>query len=117
MPFLPGNKLGVGNARKPKVVYQQLIAELNEAASSGEPNRLRKVVKALISRAEDGDVAAAKEIFDRVDGKVPQALTGPDGDEPLKIDMGLSLLDSVERAMLREMLERRQKQLPPPDET
>ena len=31
-----------------------------------------KVLKALIKKAQDGDTAAIKEIFDRIDGKVTQ---------------------------------------------
>lgn len=33
-----------------------------------------KVLKALIKKAEQGDTAAIKEIFDRVDGKVTQEI-------------------------------------------
>ena len=38
--------------------------------------KLREVADALVSRAIAGDVQAIKEVADRIDGKVPQALVG-----------------------------------------
>ena len=46
---------------------------------------MRKLVDKLIAKAIDGDVPAIKEILDRVDGRVPQAMVG-DGDEgPIRL--------------------------------
>jgi len=42
-------------------------------------------VNALIAKAMEGDVSAFKEIADRVDGKVPQAVQG-DAEAPLVIN-------------------------------
>jgi len=47
--------------------------------------RLRKIAVALVSRAEKGDVAAIKEIADRLDGRVPQAIGGSDDLPPIGI--------------------------------
>jgi hypothetical protein len=53
--------------------------------SDGQPTKgLYMVAQALVNKAKDGDVAAIKEIFDRVDGKSPQMLQG-DPDQPLTI--------------------------------
>jgi hypothetical protein len=41
--------------------------------------RLQLVAGALVNAAIKGDVDAAKEIFDRIDGKLPQAAIGEDG--------------------------------------
>jgi hypothetical protein len=41
-------------------------------------------VNALIAKAMEGDIAAIKEIADRVDGKVPQQMQG-DPDAPLVV--------------------------------
>jgi len=43
---------------------------------------LRKVAKALITKASDGDVSAIKEIGDRLDGRPTQAteISGRDGE-------------------------------------
>jgi len=34
------------------------------------PEKIKKIVVALIDKAIDGDLSAIKEVFDRVDGKV-----------------------------------------------
>ena len=49
--------------------------------------RLRLVANALVQKAIDGDTAAIKEINDRMDGKVPQALIGDDNHEPIRLDV------------------------------
>lgn len=46
------------------------------------PRKLRKIAEKLYDKALDGDVAAIKEIADRLDGKVPQGVIGGDEDEP-----------------------------------
>ena len=42
-------------------------------------NKLDELTFALIEAGKAGDVSALKEIGDRLDGKVPQALTDADG--------------------------------------
>lgn len=41
--------------------------------------KLRALAEKIIDKALEGDVAALKEIGDRMDGKPAQALTGADG--------------------------------------
>src|SRR3990167_10589229 len=59
-----------------------------EIADAGEDRKeLREVSRALISKGKAGDVAAIKEIGDRLDGKVPQAhIGGDEGDNPLVVE-------------------------------
>jgi hypothetical protein len=46
-----------------------------EIAKAGENHQqLRKIARKLLDMAEEGDMSAIKEVFDRVDGKVPQAV-------------------------------------------
>lgn len=52
------------------------------AEAEDNPRRLRKIAEALYDKAADGDVAAIKEIGDRLDGKVPQGIIGGDDDDP-----------------------------------
>lgn len=48
-----------------------------ELAAAGEDSRaLRKIAKALIAAAEDGKMDAIREVADRIDGKVAQAIEG-----------------------------------------
>lgn len=66
----PGNK----NATLEKRAWGNA---LNRSLVQGD--RLRRAADALVDKAIDGDVAALKEIGDRVDGKVPQGIVGADG--------------------------------------
>lgn len=45
---------------------------------------IKPINQALIDKALTGDIQAIKELHDRVYGKAPQAITGPDGKD-LKI--------------------------------
>jgi hypothetical protein len=69
---------GHGNRAKGKVVQSVIARRLEERAA------IAVIVDALIDKAMDGDLAAAKEIFDRIDGKPKQQteVTGLD-DSPL----------------------------------
>lgn len=54
-----------------------------ELAAAGEDSKaLRDIARALIAKAADGDMQAIKELADRTDGKVPQAVIG-DEENPL----------------------------------
>lgn len=68
------NEHAKADRSKPRIVKQQLIAALNEAADGG-PTKLRKMVDAVIDKAMQGDVAAFNAIAERVEGKPPQELT------------------------------------------
>ncbi len=61
--FAPGNKLAKGNPHAVKV--QKLRNGLLQAVSAAD---LRRIVKRLVDAAKDGDVAAAKLLFDRLLG-------------------------------------------------
>jgi len=49
-------------------------AALEVAEGKRGPKKLELAARALVNAAIDGDVSAAKEMGDRLDGKVPQAL-------------------------------------------
>lgn len=55
------------------------------ADADGDFKRLRKIAAALADKAESGDVQAIKEIADRLDGKVAQAITGDDELDPIRV--------------------------------
>lgn len=51
-----------------------------------EAKRANRVIEALLDKAEDGDVSAIKEVFDRTDGKVMQeSKISGDEDAPIRI--------------------------------
>jgi hypothetical protein len=57
--------------------------ELRKIALTEERRRLATAAKKLFDRADQGDVAAIKEIGDRLDGKVPQAIVGDEEHPPV----------------------------------
>jgi hypothetical protein len=72
-----------GPAGKP--VTRALIAALDESAPGAEAPNLARVVASLIARAIDGDLAAIREIFDRIDGKAQTAASGAGSEEPRQV--------------------------------
>ena len=57
-----------------------------EIAAAGEDHKaLREVARALLTKAASGDVHAIREIGDRMDGRVPQAVVGDDGSAPITL--------------------------------
>lgn len=57
-----------------------------EIAAAGENHKaLRRVAKALLDKASDGDVAAINTLADRLDGKVPQAVVGDAEHDPVQM--------------------------------
>ena len=60
-----------------------------------EAKRANRVIEALLDKAEDGDVSAIKEVFDRSDGKVMQeSKISGDLDQPLIIQVVTGIDDN-----------------------
>jgi hypothetical protein len=93
MAFPKGKSGNPEGRRKDKKARDALVVKLLEAGE--DMPRLRKVWGAIIDKAEQGDVAAAREIFDRLDGKVPQALIGDDSEDPINV------LSKIERVIVK----------------
>ena len=85
MPFAPnvsGNP--EGRPKKEKSFAAMLRIAINEATESGG-TKLRAVADALVDKAVSGDVPAIKELADRIDGKVPQAIIGDDDEAAISV--------------------------------
>lgn len=67
-------------------------AAMEQAEGKRGPRKLELAARALVTAAMGGDVSAMKEMGDRLDGKVPQALTGEGGGP---IAMAISWLPSA----------------------
>lgn len=66
------------------------VAVLRPAYEEAKPKtKLDALASALVEEGIEGDVQAMREVGDRLDGKVPQALTGEGGGP---IQMGISWL-------------------------
>ena len=72
-----------GTPNKHKPFRAALNRLLDEAGSN--PKRMDELALALYKRAKAGDVAALKEIADRTDGRVPQAVVGDDEHDPITV--------------------------------
>ena len=78
----PGQSGNPEGGRRKRIVKQCL--EL--ALSPNEYKRLRDIVEKNLALAEAGDLPAIKEVYDRLDGKVPQAqiLQGDEDGGPIQ---------------------------------
>lgn len=57
-----------------------------ELAAAGDDHKaLRRVAAALLEKAFAGEVKAIKELADRIDGKVPQAIVGDDDEAAISV--------------------------------
>lgn len=85
MPFEPNNSANLeGRPKKEKSFAAMLRIAINEATEEGG-TKLRAVADALVNKAVTGDVPAIKELADRIDGKVPQALVGDDEHDAISV--------------------------------
>jgi hypothetical protein len=73
----PGQSGNPGGRPKTRQVRDALQKLVNEQG-------LEPAVKAIYAKATEGDVAAFREIADRLDGKVPQAVVGDDEHPPIQ---------------------------------
>jgi hypothetical protein len=73
-----------GRPPKERSFANMLNIAIKEANDLGI-TKLREVADALVSKAISGDVQAIKEVADRIDGKVPQALVGDDESDPINL--------------------------------
>ena len=66
-----------GGPKPDKLMRDALALELHQEVKlkTGEKiKKLRLVARTLVDNAIDGDTTAARECFDRMDGKVPQGV-------------------------------------------
>ncbi len=79
--------IGNRNSEKGKIVRSVIKQRLAERAL------LAVIVDAMLDKAADGDLSAAKEIFDRVDGKAAQSLElSGDSDNPIVSEIQVKLI-------------------------
>ena len=72
---------GNTNSSKNNRAWGKVVKKL---AIQEDAKRLHNVAEALFRKAEDGDIAAIRELGDRIDGKAEQTISG-DSDQPITI--------------------------------
>lgn len=66
-------------------VTRALMAALEETVAGSDMRNIERIVDNLIGKAIDGELAAIREIFDRIDGKAPSGAAASGEDEPQKV--------------------------------
>lgn len=91
-----GRPLGSQNKDKPYRDALRIEAALLEKGEDSPAHRgsLRWIARQQMLKAGD-DTSAAKEIADRLDGKVPQAVVGDDDSDPINV------VHKIERVIVR----------------
>lgn len=74
-----------GRPPKERSFANMLNIAIREAHEEGK-DKLRAVAEKLVEKAIDGDIQAIKEVADRLDGKVPQAIVGDDAHDAIKVE-------------------------------
>jgi hypothetical protein len=85
---MAGNKNSGSWSKKPfrDALNMQIIA-------AGEDHKaLRRIAQALLDKAYEGDMQAIKEVAERLDGKVPQALQHEGGESPIRHEGRIELV-------------------------
>jgi len=81
-PFQPGQS-GNPNGRPKSKPFREALDRAIKAASEGSDGlSLDDIAKALLMKAKSGDVPAIKELAERYDGKVAQAIIGGEEEDP-----------------------------------
>lgn len=73
-----------GRPPKEKSFANMLNIAIKQATEDGR-DKLRAVADALLDKAMSGDVQAIKEVADRLDGKVAQAIVGDNDHDPIGV--------------------------------
>lgn len=71
----------------PKPITHALLVALAATAPGAEQSNLSRIVDNLIAKAIDGDLAAIREIFDRIDGKASAAAAPASAEPPRKVSL------------------------------
>jgi hypothetical protein len=94
--------MGNKNATKNKPFRDMLTRKIIQ-----NPRKLEKIVDTLLDEAEAGEAWAAKEVFDRLDGKavMTQEISGVDG-APIEVSGATNFTEEL----LKDILATRQKE-------
>jgi hypothetical protein len=70
---------------------------IRRALVQSDAERLRRIAEALLTKAEDGDMTAIKELGDRLDGKASQGLVlSGDSNNPIAItEISRTIIDAA----------------------
>ena len=84
MPFVKGQSGNPGGRRKNRPWRDAIERAITRANKEGM-QAVDELADAFLAACLSGDVAALKELGDRIDGKVPQAIVGDEDEAPLNV--------------------------------
>lgn len=85
MPFAPGQSGNPGGRPKRDKLWRDAIIRAVKRREQDDPQALEKLADSLLRKVADGDVPAIKELGDRMDGKVAQAIVGDEEHDPVRV--------------------------------
>ena len=80
-----GAPVGNQNAAKGKLWQAAIMRALDKRSGADKVKALDELAEKLLAKCDESDMAALKELGDRLDGKPAQAIVG-DPDAPLQIE-------------------------------
>tara|TARA_R110000868_G_scaffold400953_1_gene675747 strand:+ start:38 stop:310 length:273 start_codon:yes stop_codon:yes gene_type:complete len=84
--FAPGQSGNPAGRPKRAKLWSEAIQRAIKRRETTDPQALEKLADKLLNQVDAGDVPAMKELGDRLEGKVAQAIIGGDEDDsPLVI--------------------------------
>jgi hypothetical protein len=87
MVWQPGQSGNPNGAPKQAKIWKDAINRAIKRREADDPQALERLADKLLVAAETGDVGAMKELGDRLDGKVAQAIIGGDEDDaPIRLE-------------------------------
>jgi hypothetical protein len=78
-----------GKPASAQLMREALLRSLQREAGKGLKNRqrLQMVADALVDAAIKGEMAALREVFHRIDGKISEAASGGEGSGPVELEI------------------------------
>ena len=82
MTWQPGQSGNPNGAPRHVKIWREAILRAVKRREETDPLALEKLADKLLEAVSNGDVPAIRELGDRMDGKVAQAIIGGDDDDP-----------------------------------
>lgn len=102
-PGQSGNPGGSPGGPQRQKIWREAFMRAIKRRESTDPLALEKLADRVLKAIEDGDISAAKEFGDRIDGKVSQPIGGADDLPPQKVEYDWSKLTDEQLKKLREL--------------
>lgn len=90
--FMPGQSGNPAGRAPGSISLTRLLTSiLEEPTKNGRRSKAEALVRRVVKQAAHGNSALVKEVFERVDGKVPDRIAGADGGIPvIKVIKGVT---------------------------